>query len=457
MIGWMKSGRFGRYLALVLAFAVTVVTSNGDGPRVAQAADESWQSPFVIQNVDSATATAVQVDFISLATGSTIKTVTLGSLAPGQSAAVRPHQLPDLPAGKYSAVVSADRKIAAIVNQASGRLNGSYVGGPSYNLTGSTVSFPNIVRNYAGWNSPFYVQNAGSATTNVTVRFYRFDNGSLAQTISKSLGVGQSFEIDPATTSGLTDGTQYSVVASSSVGQPLVGVVNQIRAGSVVMTYDGFTGGGTKAYLPNITRNYLGWNTPFIVQNVGSSTTNVTVRYYRFSDGGLAATDGPHALGPGLSRAFRPHATGGLVDGTQYSVVVESSGQPIVALVNEESPVEAMSYRGFVSGGTKVNLPNITRNYADWNTPFIVQNVGSSSTNITVRYYRFSDGALAVTDGPHAVGPGISRAFRAHWTNGLADGTQYSVVVESSSQPIVSVVNEHHTTGDAMAYEGVNP
>ena len=449
-------GRAASAVVAVVAVGQLALGGAAGVSSIATAEDLAWQTPFVIQNVDGSSATAVQVQFVDVNSGNVAKSVDLGPLAAGRSVAVRPHSYTDLASGKYSVVVSSDAKISAIVNQSSGRLNGSYLGLSSLRASGSSVSFPNVVRNYAGWNSPLYVQNAGNAATAVTVTFYRFDSGAQAAQVSKTLQPGQTYEVNPAATAGLADGTQYSVVASSS-GQPLAGMVNQIRSGNVVMTYSGFSSGGTTVYLPNITRNYAEWNTPFIVQNVGAATTQVTARYYRFADGAEVKVDGPYDLGVGLSRPFRPHGTSGLADGTQYSVVVQSSGQPIVALVNEDSGSESMSYSGFSSGGTTVYLPNITRNYAEWNTPFIVQNVGAATTQVTARYYRFADGAEVKVDGPYDLGVGLSRPFRPHGTSGLADGTQYSVVVQSSGQPIVALVNQHHSSGDAMAYEGFSP
>ncbi|MHB1415757.1 MAG: hypothetical protein ACYC1C_10940 [Chloroflexota bacterium] len=453
------SRRSAARIPLVVVLVVALMSLCGEaGAPVANAQSVTWQSPFVVQNVDTVDATEVQVQFIDLNTGDPVKVLSLGSLAAGKSVAVRPYSIPDLGPGKYSVVVSADAKVTAIVNQVGGTLAGSYVGAMGGALVGTTtINFPNIVRNYSGWNSPFYIQNASDSDTTATVKFYRFSDGAEVASLDKTLKGGQTYEVDPATVSGLSDNTQYAVVATA--GQPLAGMANQISS-SAVMSYSAFSSGGTKVSLPNITRNYFDWNTPFIVQNVGSAPTQVTAKYYRFSDGALVKSDGPYSLDPGKSRPFRPYSTSGLADDTQYSVVVEStapsggSAQPVVALVNEVAGAQAMSYGGFAGGGTTISMPNIVRNYSDWNSPFVVQNVGTTATQITAKYYRFSDGALALTDGPYTLDPGMSRPFRPHATAGLVDNTQYSVVVESQSEQIVSVVNEVHPSIDAMAYEG---
>ena len=60
----------------------------------------------------------------------------------------------------------------------------------------------------------------------------------------------------------------------------------------------------TTIYLPNVTRMLGGpdgWNTPFIVQNVGASSTNLTFDFRRFSDGAVVKTRSVTGLAPGTS------------------------------------------------------------------------------------------------------------------------------------------------------------
>src|SRR5947207_12677413 len=81
----------------------------------------------------------------------------------------------------------------------------------------------------------------------------------------------------------------------------------------------------TTVYLPNITKTLggpSGWVTPFIVQNVGVSSTDLEVSFYRFSDGALVTCRRIAALQPFRSVADYPNADTDLPGDSQFAVVV---------------------------------------------------------------------------------------------------------------------------------------
>src|SRR2546428_3243999 len=94
----------------------------------------------------------------------------------------------------------------------------------------------------------------------------------------------------------------------------------------------------TTVYLPNITR-YLGgvagWQTPFIVQNIGLVTTRLEVSFYKFTDGSLVTCRAIDGLQAGTSFADVPNNELFLPADAQFSVVVRSFGSAVVSGVNE--------------------------------------------------------------------------------------------------------------------------
>src|SRR4029077_12370118 len=168
-------------------------------------------------------------------------------------------------------------------------------------------------------------------------------------------------------------------------------------------------------YLPNITR-YLGgqagWYTPFIVQNTGSTPTTLTVSFYKFSDGSLVTCRTIPNLMPGTSFADVPTNDTDLPFDAQFGVVVQSFGSTIVAVVNEHigsgARAEALSYDGVSSGSTSVYLPNITRRFFGFDTPFIIQNLGTVQTTATAHFVSFDGTAPAVTS-LRVIDPGRSQ------------------------------------------------
>src|SRR5687767_7866184 len=143
-------------------------------------------------------------------------------------------------------------------------------------------------------------------------------------------------------------------------------------------------------YLPNITRmlgGRYGWHTPFIIQNVGTVATDLSVKYYRFTDGSLVATR-TSTVQPGRSFVGSPNDEGDLPADAQFSVVITSAGAPVVAVVNEHQggpgiTSEALSYSGFSTGSTKVNLPLVSKMAGGWLTTMIIQNLGANPTTVT--------------------------------------------------------------------------
>src|SRR2546425_2948569 len=153
-------------------------------------------------------------------------------------------------------------------------------------------------------------------------------------------------------------------------------------------------------YLPNITRTLggpTGFQTPFIVQNTGSTSTSLEISFYRFSDGTCVVRRTVSNLAPGTSFADVPNNDADLPNDAQFSVVVKSFGSSVVSVVNEHAGVadraEALSYVGVSAGATSVFLPNIVRHFFGFHTPFIIQNLGTATTTATATFRPFSGGA----------------------------------------------------------------
>ena len=133
-----------------------------------------------------------------------------------------------------------------------------------------------------------------------------------------------------------------------------------------VPTQRAAAGIGTTVYLPNVTKKLGGedgWQTPFIVQNVGSDPTNVTMDFFAFSDGSLVKTRTVSSLAPSNSVFHDPNSDPDLPAGGQFSVVIRSTNSPVVSVVNEHQNVrnqqrqEALSYQGLSEGSTKTYAP----------------------------------------------------------------------------------------------------
>jgi len=209
-------------------------------------------------------------------------------------------------------------------------------------------------------------------------------------------------------------------------------------------------------YLPNVTRNLGGpdgFYTPFIIQNTGTTNTELEVSFYKFTDGSCVERYLVFGVAPGTSHSNDPRDTvknTSLPDNAQFSVVVQSFGSKIVGVVNEQQGTgtrsEALSYDGFTAGANTVYLPNITRKFFGlFDTPFIIQNLGSSTASVTASFKAF-DGTGPTIVIPRTIDPGRAKPIDpdsddiALGAPGLTDNKQYAVTV-SANQPVAVVVN----------------
>jgi hypothetical protein len=290
----------------------------------------------------------------------------------------------------------------------------------------STNYLPNITRRLGGpngWDTPFYVQNAGTTTaTSIEASFYFFDTGGFATCHAHTNVVaGASVLDDPNLASDLLDGKQYSVVVRS-YGSAAVAAVNQAQTTSSgaleALSYSGFNGGATTVYVPNVTRRFFGYDVPLIVQNLGVSSATVTATFTSFD--GTQTVNIPLTVGAGRSGVIDPDFTSGLTDGTQYAVKLTSS-QPIGVVANAHNeaigPV-AFSHNGLAAGAGSIYAPYATKSATSF-SPVVVQNVGSSTTSATLTFTPLGGGA-AQTFTVSNIPAGGAQAFDVRFPNGVA-------------------------------------
>ena len=202
-------------------------------------------------------------------------------------------------------------------------------------------------------------------------------------------------------------------------------------------------------YLPNVTKTLggpSGWQTPYIVQNTGAVPTTLEVSLYKFTDGSLWTCRKVANLQPGTSYADVPNNDLDLPDDSQFSVVIRSFGASVVSVVNEHQGsgdrAEAMAYDGYSQGASSVFLPNITRRFFGYVTPFIIQNVGQNATVAQARFVSF-DGTAPEVVVQRTILAGRSQFVNPNAEPGLLDGHQYAVTV-TAGEPVGVVVNTHN-------------
>jgi len=281
-------------------------------------------------------------------------------------------------------------------------------GNPNPPALTSTVYLPNITRRLGGPNgfyTPFIIQNTGTANTELEVSFYKFTDGSCVERyLVFGVAPGTAHSNDPNDTvknPSLPDDAQFSVVVQS-FGSKIVGVVNEhqgVGTRAEALSYDGFTTGANTVYLPNITRKFFGlFDTPFIIQNLGTSTASVTASFKSF-DGTGPTVVVPRTIDPGRAKPIDPDSDSitlgapGLTDNKQYAVTV-SSNQPVAVVVNTQAdkasvanPV-ASATDGITSGAATVYGAYAAKNAqgVGRRSSIIVQNLGAAAVTPKITF-----------------------------------------------------------------------
>jgi hypothetical protein len=210
----------------------------------------------------------------------------------------------------------------------------------------------------------------------------------------------------------------------------------------------------TVLHLPNVTKTLggpQGWDTPFIVQNVGAARTTLQVIFLPFDEqrSPLRCKDNI-TLAPGASWAEIPNNDPDLADDTQYAVVVRSYGSPVVGLVNEirgaGDQQEAMAYSGITTGVTKAYLPNVADLYFGFETYIIIQNLNANAVaHFTASFVSF-DGTKTRSFDSGGVGGYRSYVIDPQAIAGFVPGTQYAATI-TSDQPMAVVQNTARISG----------
>lgn len=437
-------------LVVVLAIAgAGIAMAQGPQPNAVPGPSGTFSSAFTIQNMGSAVANCTfQFYAGSLAYTSAAFTITVG----GSNFTYVPN-LVGLANGQYSGVVACDQQVGAVVNTGSALSGGSYVGVDASKL-GTTWYAPNAFNNYYGYYSNFVVQNATASTVSVTVQILNSAGSVVATQNNPSVAAYSSANFEQSGLAGMATNQAYSakILASGNVAVES-NIFGSGSTASQLYMYTPFTAGSTTAYAPVIMKAYYGNNTALTVQNLSASSTVVTVTYGT----GLARSN---TLGGNASWVLYTPGDAGLANGLLTSAKIQSSGAAIVALVNESNNYQrAASYTGFASGTSTVRAPIVLKRYYGYNTSVTCQNIGSSTTNVTITY---SNGASGTANNVVANGTAL---FYQPSVAGLPNGFNGSATITSSgSVPVVCVVNEDMNEGAQgttpmdmqYAYEGLN-
>lgn len=299
------------------------------------------------------------------------------------------------------------------------------------------------------YNSGFNVQNLEGSDASIEIVFYNQD-GTAAASVPDTIpanGVNKYFPLDP-----VQDGFSGSVVIQSD--KDIRAVANILaNSGTFGASYDGFQQGATTVYAPLLMKNNGGFTTWFNVQNTGANATTVNIAY---SDG---ATNSCANLKPGASctvnQADESHSS-------KVFAATLTAGEPIAVAMLEVGPTTLFAYSGFTAGSLDLAVPLVNANNAGYRTGIQIQNMGSSSTSVTLSYTPSTAGSPCQETQTIAPGASATFAFLAFWDGGVCGKVKFvgsaRVSVNSANQPLVGIVNQLNSGANkGAAYEAFDP
>ncbi len=364
--------------------------------------------------------------------GTLAKTAQNVTIPPGGSANIQQKSETDLPAGVYSAVLSSDQPIAAVVGQIESDPSTPDLiyKTPFSDYTGistgsTTVSLPSMEVNWFGLDSLARIQNVGDSTATISVQFKTSSlNGVAAgqatiNPISMTIPKYAAVTLDPTqytqqlvATSGSFQGRFFgSAIVTSD--QPLAAIANETDVTKrIKYTYNGFgdADSGAELLAPGIFWQWYNTLTSLAVANPTNQTCAVTITYTAGAGSQLiGGADGAgqtkvvnFSLAPGESRTAYEGAAANsdLADkfqrfGGGARISTSTAGCKLVAKVNQtqytpnpngSNPSGSFNAVPTATLTTKVAIPLIQADFYGYFTSLTCANadqVNPATVNIT--------------------------------------------------------------------------
>jgi len=332
-------------------------------------------------------------------------------------------------------------------------------------------------------STAFAVQNLGSESTTVRVDFFDAA-GNLTNVISQTVAAGANYNFDQRYASGNPGADTFSGSAVVYAGQPVGAVVNMMRSGGIVPSYESYCGLGADEVGPffmipqvlkSVTSAGVVWNTTIIIQNTdGDSAASVDVVF--------VPDPKNTAIGGTLSEPYTYTIPGGVPAGG--SVVLDQTSTPSVgeigpvffgsAQVKADRDVSVVAYADgggrmllaypcFTSGSKKpIALPSVYKNISSmgnsYSTAMLLVNFGNIDATVEIEYLPVSGSyTVAGTDTVTVPAGGALNIDQRYDAPSITSGSFMgaALVTVQNDQPIAAVVNLRGGSRYGMTYGGL--
>jgi len=302
-----------------------------------------------------------------------------------------------VPIGEYSVVLSSNQPISAISNFSDSDSGASYAGADA----GSPTWYvPGVYNNYYSNYSEVYAQNIAPTAQDITLAVYAPGSATPVYTNTKT-AVPSLASVNWGLM-GITE-LQTNVPYSAKVTavNDIVVMTNYYGTGTIapqLYSYNAFTTGATKFFLPSITNFYYDWRSSIAIQNVSATAANVVITYSNGTTKNYTIQPNSGKLIYVPNEAGLPSGKNGLLGATV------TSDQNVAVVVNQSNSYNrAASYTGIFDPTTKVSVPLLMKKYYNESSSLTCQNVGSAATIMTATFSGISTSKVSGNIEPNGI------------------------------------------------------
>lgn len=311
---------------------------------------------------------------------------------------------------KGSAVISADQNIVAASSQVSADSTVNQLMSTAFGSNQATTQLflATYLYNLGFSYSTFAVQNTETDSVNYNANFFTVGNpvpvavitGSIPANSVKIFSAYISTTVGPAfinyvnANGGVFNGSAVVTATLASNGQPahLVGVSEErFSSNNRGYAYSAIaqSEGATTVYIPTALCQFGGATTFMAVQNMGTSVSDYTIKYYDLT-GVNAYTQTVLAVGGGSKKGFNLCAANSNTTFNGSAVLTGTSPATVIGKAQDATNFTT-AYRGQGTGSNMLAIPFVRWgfNTGDLRSFIAIQNIGSSipAGHIAIKFY----------------------------------------------------------------------
>lgn len=302
-----------------------------------------------------------------------------------------------------SVVIESDKRLGAVADDTDDTSVGMYNGFAE----GATTFYLPAIYNYPdtpnGWTTEIWVQATESVPGGETADvIYMNRQGEEEGKTTVDLTTKATAKVDPSDT--VPNGWAGGVVISSTYK---VAAIARVTNGDITEMYSGFPNGDAVNYAPALYKNAGGWYSGIMVQNLGTTSTTVSIDFYD-RDGNKSGTyTFPDAFVANGVQAVNtrnvPDAT--IDDGWAGTAVVKSNNDnPIISVIDVTNQASGLGniYKGALESDASEEA-YIAAQYqyssvGSWTSGVIAMNIDAGNTNVEFSYYDRDTQALTTSE-----------------------------------------------------------